>query len=85
MIRQTSYIKKDRLVELQSFIRDYLPTARFVHNPIETGDNLCICLDMEVQDANKLNELFNKWYDIDNPKIPNKSFCKRLVSIFYCA
>jgi hypothetical protein len=29
-------------------------------------------LDMEVEDGNKLNELFNKWYGEDNPpKIPN--------------
>ena len=81
----TSYIKKDRLKELKSFIRSYLPTVRFVHNPLDAGNDLCICIDLEANDANKLNELFNKWHEIDNPKKPNKSFKKRLLSFFYCA
>ena len=40
---------------------------------------------MEVEDGNKLNELFNKWYDEDNPpKITNKSIWKQMVSVFNC-
>ena len=84
MIRITSYIKKDRIKELKSFIRDFLPSVRFVHNPLKTGNDLCICIDIDVNDANKLNELFNKWHEIDNPKIPNKSFKNRLLSFFNC-
>lgn len=82
MVRNTFYIKKSRVLELKSFIKAYLPTARFVHNPYNVGGETCICLDMEVSDANKLNELFNKWYDIDHPKQLKKSFWKRLVTFF---
>ena len=75
MVEQTFNIKTHRLTELKSFIRTNLPTARFKCNPYEIGDNsTCVALSLEVNDANKLNELFNKWYDIDNPKKIKKRF-----------
>ena len=82
MVEQTFYIKKDRLTELKSFIRLYLPTTRFKQNPYVFGNDWCIMLSMEVQDSNKLNELFNKWYDLDNYKSPKKSFWKRMINVF---
>jgi hypothetical protein len=79
------YIKENRLDELKSFIRNFTPTVRFRHNPLKEGNQWFIALDMEVEDGNKLNELFNKWYSEDNPpKIPNKSIWKRMVSVFNC-
>ena len=83
-MRQTFYIKKDRLNELKSFIRDYLPETRFYHNPLDSGNDFWICLTMPVEEGNKLNELFNKWYDIDNPKPSNKKFIDKARSFFNC-
>jgi len=77
------YIAENRLDELKSFIRTHTPTVRFKHNPLKEGTKWFIALNMEVEDSNKMNELFNKWHDEDNqPKSPNKSILKRIFSIF---
>lgn len=78
MVTNNFSIKIDRLDELKKFIRDYLPTARFISNPFIMGNYYAISLSMNVDDSNKLNELFNKWYDIDNYKEPKKGFLKRI-------
>lgn len=76
------YIAENRLEELKSFIRAFTPTVRFKHNPLKEGNQWFISLTMEVEDSNKLNELFNKWHNEDNPpKSPNKSIWKRILSI----
>jgi hypothetical protein len=81
MVQESFYIKSHRLHELKTFIKNYLPTTRFLQNPCNVGnDEMYIRLSMNVVDANKLNELFNKWYDIDNPKIIKKNFFKRLFN-----
>lgn len=81
MVQHTFYIKKDRLFELKQFIRDNLNSARFLENPYELNTEYRITLSTNVNDANKLNELFNKWHDIDNsPKI-KKSIWKRFFNI----
>lgn len=77
------YIAENRLDELKSFIRSFTPTVRFKHNPLKGGNQWFIALTMEVEDGNKLNELFNKWHDEDNPlKRPNKSIWKWMLSVF---
>jgi len=77
------YISENRLDELKSFIRVFTPTVRFKHNPLKEGNKWFIALTMEVEDGNKLNELFERWDNEDNPpKSPNKSIWKRMVSVF---
>lgn len=77
------YIEENRFDELKSFIRAFTPTVRFKHNPLKEGKQWFIGLTMEVEDGNKLNELFEKWHNEDNPhKSPNKSIWKRIVSVF---
>lgn len=71
------YIKENRLDELKSFIREFTPTVRFKHNPLKQGDKWFIALTMEVEDGNKLNQLFNKW-DEDNPIIEKVSLWERI-------
>lgn len=67
------YIAENRLDELKSFIRTSTPTARFKGNPLKEGNQFSIALTMEVEDSNKLNELFEKWHNEDNPpKIQKK-------------
>lgn len=60
------YIAENRLDELKHFIRAFTPTVRFKHNPFKEGNKLFIALTMEVEDGNKLNELFEKWHNEDN-------------------
>jgi hypothetical protein len=72
------YIKENRLDELKSFIREFTPTVRFKHNPLKEGDKWFIALTMEVEDGNKLNQLFNKWDDEDNPIIEKVSLWERI-------
>ena len=76
------YIKKNRLIELKSFIKFELKTARFEHNPLLIGsEKYNIALNLSVEDGNKLSELRNKWYMEDNPiKQPSKSLWKRFFS-----
>lgn len=77
------YIVENRLTELKSFIRDFTPTVRFKHNPLKEGDKWFIAITMEVEDSNKLNELFNKWDNEDTPiKSPKKTIWKRIISVF---
>lgn len=72
------YIKENRLDELKSFIREFTPTVRFKHNPLKEGDKWFIALTMEVEDGNKLNQLFNKWDEEDNPIIEKVSLWERI-------
>lgn len=77
------YVTENRLDELKSFIRAFTSTVRFKHNPLKQGNKWFIALTMEVEDSNKLNELFNKWHNEDNPfKTSNKSIRKWVFSIF---
>lgn len=77
------YIEENRLDELKSFIKTSTQTVRFKHNPLKEGNKWFIALTMEVEDGNKLNELFEKWHNEDNPpKSVNKSMWKRMFGIF---
>jgi hypothetical protein len=78
------YIEENRLDECKIFIRS-LTTARFNHNPIKVGKKYNINLTLDVEDGNKLSQLFEKWYEEDKPKErPNKNIWKRIVSVFNC-
>ncbi len=77
------YVTENRLDELKSFIRNSTPSARFNYNPQKEGNKWFISLNIEVGDSNKLNKLFNKWHEEDNPpKIKTKSIWKRMFNIF---
>jgi hypothetical protein len=78
------YIKENRLNELKSFIRSFTTTVRFKNNPIKQNGIYHISLTMEVKDGNKLNELFNKWYNEDSlQKEPKNSIWKRLFNFYH--
>lgn len=77
------YIKPERYSELKKFIRENTPSVRFISNPFTYFNNMSIDLEMEVEDGNKLNELFNKWHEEDNPKpLPKENIFKRITSYF---
>ena len=60
-MRTSFYIKNEKLDECKTFIRNNLNSARFLTNPIFIGNKWNINLELNVEDGNKLNELFNKW------------------------
>lgn len=75
-------IKENPLKELKDFIRTDLPSARFKYNPDKNGDTYRICLELEVEDGNKLSLLENKWYQEDNPvKQEKKNIFQKLFGL----
>jgi hypothetical protein len=79
MITETFTIKKNRIVELQAFIKKEMPTFRFCGNPIQLHDVILIRGTYEIGDSNKLSKLQSKWYLEDNPiKEPKPSLIKQL-------
>lgn len=77
------YIKPERYSELKKFIRENTPSVRFICNPYKHLKEMAISIEMKVEDGNKLNELFNKWHDEDNPKpLPRENIFLRTTSFF---
>jgi len=65
---------KERLIELQSFMRENMPTARFKHEPYsDSNGRYTVILTFESTDQNKLCVLMEKWHQLDNPPIPKSS------------
>ncbi len=81
-MEQDFIVMEERLEECKAFIRS-LPSARFKHNPIRVGSIYHISVSMNVQDGNKLNELFEKWYNEDNPIVPKKNVFKNLLKSLF--
>lgn len=81
MVRNSFYIKSERLPEMKNFIKDNLKSARFTQNPYQVGSEYHITLDMDVLDCNRLNNLFNKWYEIDHTPKTKESIIKRLIKL----
>lgn len=78
-MRSSFPIKNEkRLIELQTLIIKETKTIRFVNNP--SSDNLYVVLSGDVYEMNNVvDQLLNKWYDIDHPPPPKKeSFLKRI-------
>lgn len=78
---QSFSIKEERLAELKIFIKDFLPSVRYVQNPYKMSKLWFVAMTIDVEDSNKLNELFNKWYDEDKIKPVKNSIWKRIFSI----
>ena len=69
----------NRMLEVKKFIREQMPSARFIHNPENVYDkkySFDICY--EIEDMNKLSNLLNRYFEEDNPKIVKESFIIRL-------
>lgn len=79
MITETFTIKEHRFVELQTFIKNEMPTFRYKGNPTKLHDILLITCTYEVEDIGKLSQLQSKWYLEDNPiKEPKLSLINQL-------
>lgn len=77
------YLKDIRLGEFKKFIGSDLPSARFVYNVYKIGDTWSIALELSSEDGNKLNELRNKWWELDNPpKVEKQNILQRLWKYF---
>ena len=73
------YKKENRLAELKSYIKEQTPSVRFKNNPIKIGDKFNINLTLTVEDSNKLDILFNKWYANDNPVVKKSGWRELLL------
>ena len=70
MVR-TSFILSDdsQMKRLDEFIRSDMPTARYLGNPYRMSDGKwSVSMSYEIDDINKTSELFNQFYEEDNPK-----------------
>ena len=70
MITQSFHLKnEERLIELQDFVKQNMPTARFKNITInQAKGSVYLAISYEIDDINKLNHLHEKWHRIDNPK-----------------
>lgn len=66
MIEDTFYVERERLKELKVYIKTHLASATYLQNPRWTGSEYEVRLALDVDDANKLNKLFEEWHGIDN-------------------
>jgi spore coat polysaccharide biosynthesis protein SpsF (cytidylyltransferase family) len=59
------FVTKERLIQLQGRMKD-MPTARFVGNPMRSGDKFRVCLTLDTkEDIQTFTELSNSWYAAD--------------------
>jgi hypothetical protein len=54
----------------------------YKQNPEKSNDRYRFYISLSVEDGNKLDQLFNKWHDEDNPVIENKSFWSKFLNYF---
>lgn len=75
MIKELFFVKgNQRMNIVKDFIRKNMKTARFIQNPYyyEHKDEFSVYISYDIEDINKLNDLLNEFYEIDNPKITSK-------------
>lgn len=83
MITYKFYTTEQRLIQLQSYIRKNMPTARFEQNPFQLTDGTySVTLNYEIEDINKIHPLMNEWYYQDNPPKQNKSLWDKFKALF---
>jgi hypothetical protein len=69
MIKESFSVKtKQRMIEVNIFIKENMPTCRHISNPYCINDIWYIYISYEIQDINKLNSLQNKFYKEDSEK-----------------
>lgn len=86
MVENTFYVSNDeRLTKVKSFIRENMPTARFISNPYRYSNGKWeVKISYEISDINKLDVLLNEFYNEDNPPLPpEKSLWQRLINFIY--
>jgi hypothetical protein len=75
------YVEENRVDECKKFIRT-LSSTRFNQNPIKVGNKYNINITLTSDDNDKLNTLFDKWYQEDNKKeTPRNNIFKRIFNI----
>lgn len=78
----TSFILSDdsQMKRFDEFMRSDMPTARYIGNPYRMSNGIwSVSMSYEIEDSNKTSELFNTFYEEDNPKpVIKDSFFKKL-------
>lgn len=82
MITDSFYINNDEeMMEVKAFIRQNMPTARFIQNPYRHSDGKWhFYINYEISDINKLSPLLNKYHLIANPTPPEKNILKSILN-----
>ena len=71
-----------RLIELKELIRTSTKTVRFNYNPTKYGNGYNVSLILDVSESSLINNLQNKWFEEDNPKLLKKTFFEIIKSVF---
>lgn len=85
MVSVDFYLKNDeRMEKIKLFIRQNMPTARFVRNPYRLHNGTwSVLLFYEIEDINKLNLILEEFYLEDNPlPVKKESVFKRILKWF---
>lgn len=69
MIKESFSVNtRQRMIELNIFIKENMPTCRYLVNPYYINNIWYINISYEIQDMNKLGVLQNKFYKEDFEK-----------------
>ena len=86
MVKEKFYVKNDeRMIKVKSFIRQHMPTARFITNPYKYSNGKWeFYISYELSDINKLSVLLEEFHNEDNPPAPKKrGLWQRILHWFY--
>lgn len=74
MVKETFIVENDdRMNKVKTFIRQNMPTARFIQNPYRYDNGKWdFYISYESSDLNKLSKILEEFYLEDNPPPPKK-------------
>ncbi len=74
MVKETFIVENDdRMNKVKTFIRQNMPTARFIQNPYRYSNGKWdFYISYESSDLNKLSKILEEFYLEDNPPPPKK-------------
>lgn len=79
MVQESFYLKLSRLTELKEYVAENMPSCKLPNSYYAINGSVYITITYEIEDMNKMSELHNKWYTIDNPtQIPKLTFLQKI-------
>jgi len=83
MVTETFKVNnKQRFGELQNFLETNMPTAQLKGTPVKNSETYDIAISYEMCDIEKLEELHNKWYQLDHTAPKKASVWQRFLPLF---
>lgn len=77
---------KERIIELQKFIKEEIPNARFTGKTdyYNNSDDIYVSIELSIEDGRKINsELLDKWREKDKPKEEKRTGFLNWVKSFF--